>query len=318
MPLSVPPLILGSQPFLGESYQGEEKNRVYRDRFSDESFTARLLREAYRLGLDTVSVMTMSSNPLFHKLLRVLKNLREEGLEFKVAPCVSIPLKIDETPVDDYRRWLTYYEYEAKLLGEKAVLSIYLQDPILLTRPGWKERFSELLMYGKPYTKTDFQRLKVDFRTIVENVQFYEDLGRPFVNIGSESDFLAIAERLDLLGEIADVLRTIGYRCVVVSSHHAGSIIPLIEDSQLMVDGYATPINPLGALMLPSMEYALNAVKKVRDKVVAIKPMAGGRVGPSEAFKFLADNGVKYSMVGVASTEELKAAVEASKYILRL
>lgn len=318
LPLRIPRLILGSQPFLGESYQGEEKNRIYRDRFSDESFTARLLREAYRLGLDTVSVMAMPGNPLFHKLLKVLKSLREESLEFKAAPCVSIPLKVDETPVDDYRRWLTYYVYESKLVGEEAVRSKYLQDPILLTRPGWRKRFSELLKHGRPYTKADFERVRVDFKAVVDRIRLYEGLGRLFANIGSESDFLAVAGRFDLLGEVVDRLRAAGYESVLISSHHAGFTIPLLEDSRLRVDGYATPLNPLGALMLPSMESALSAIRMVRDRVVAIKPMAGGRVDPFRAFKFLAGEGVRHCMVGVASIDELKTDVEASKYIFKL
>ncbi|RJS75000.1 hypothetical protein CW710_00400 [Candidatus Bathyarchaeota archaeon] len=318
MPLRIPRLILGSQPFLGESYQGEEKNRIYRDRFSDESFTTRLLIEAYRLGLDTVSVMAMPDNHLFQKLLKVLKRLREEGLEFKAAPCISIPLRIDETPVEDYRRWLTYYVYESKLVGEEAVKGKYFQDPILLTRPGWRERFSKVLKYYKPYTETDFKRLRIDFKAVSDRIRLYEDLGKPFANIGSESDFLAVAGRFDLLGEMIDRLRAAGYKSVLISSHHAGSTIPLVEDSRLKPDGYATPLNPLGALMLPSMESALNAIRMVRDKVVAIKPLAGGRVDPFEAFRFLADEEVKYCMVGVASLEELKADVEASKYIFRL
>lgn len=316
MTFKVPKVVLGSQPMLGESYQGEERNRLYRLRFSNVESTVRLLREARRLGLDTISIMAAPGNSLFWRLLEALRLLSGEGLEFLVAPCVSIPLTLEGKPVDDYRRWLTYYTYEASLVGESRLRRKYLEDPILATRPGWTKKFADLLKTGKPYKRGDFQKLGIDFERLEERIAVFEGFRLGFANLGSESDFLAISNRVDLLGEAVDRLRGMGFENVLLSLHHAGSAMPILRDGGLRVDGYVTPVNPMGALMLPSMELALKTIGKMLDRVVAIKPLAGGRVAPEEAFRFLARIGVGSCMIGVASVDELRSDLNAIRRFL--
>jgi precorrin-4 methylase len=66
--------------------------------FSSINYTVKLLRAAYEDGLDTISVMSMSDSELFKKLLEALKLLKEQGIVFQVAPCISIPLKLGRLP----------------------------------------------------------------------------------------------------------------------------------------------------------------------------------------------------------------------------
>ncbi|MBS7610886.1 hypothetical protein KEJ27_01535 [Candidatus Bathyarchaeota archaeon] len=311
MKLEIPRIILGAQPFLGESYQGEEKNSVYRIRFSNVYYTVELLRKAYESGLNTVSVMSMPGNELFKKLLEALRLLKKEDTVFQVAPCISIPLKLEDYPVDDYRRWLTYFDYECRYFDPKELEKKYLKDPILLTRPNWRRLFLQMMEGGKPYNQEDFEKIQVDFKLLENRVSAFEEFEKPFINLGSECDFLAMTGRLDILNRLIEWLKSKGFSRVLISSHHAGSTIPIIENSGLKIDGYVTPVNPIGALMLPTAEEALKAIRLVADRVVAIKPLAGGRVNPYEAFNFLTNNNIKHFMLGVASLEELKADLEA-------
>ncbi len=317
MKLEIPRIILGAQPFLGESYQGEEKNTVYRIRFSNVHYTVELLRKAYESGLNTISVMSMPGNELFKKLLEALRFLKREGTVFQVAPCVSVPLKLDDRPIDDYRRWLTYFNYECKYVDPKELEKKYLNDPILLTRSNWRRLFLQMMKEGKPYRQEEFTKIQVDFKLLENRVFAFEEFETPFINLGSECDFLAMTDRLDILSELIEWLKTKGFNRVLISSHHAGSTIPIIENLGLKVDGYATPVNPMGALMLPTAEEALKAIRLVADRVVAIKPLAGGRVNPYEAFNFLNSNSIKHFMLGVASHEELKADLEAVRQVFQ-
>jgi len=315
--LEVPRIILGAQPLLGESYQGEEKNKMYRARFSSISYTVKLLQAAYEDGLDTISIMSMLNSELFKKLLEALKLLKEQGIVFQVTPCVSIPLKLNGSPIDDYRRWLTYFHYERRLFNSKELEKKYLNDPILLTRPNWRERFLQMMEGGEPYKQKDFKEVQVDFELLEKRVYVFKGFEGPFINLGSECDFLVMAARLDILTMLIEWLKSRGFNRILISSHHAGSTIPIIESSGLKVDGYATPVNPIGALMLPTTEDALKAIKPVADKTIAIKPLAGGRVNPYEAFNFLTHNNIRHCMLGVASIEELKADLEAAKLMIQ-
>lgn len=317
MKFEIPRIILGAQPLLGESYQGEEKNSVYRTRFSNVYYTVELLRKAYENGLNTISIMSMLDDELFKKLLEALRLLKEEGVVFQVAPCVSIPLKLENYPVDDYRRWLTYFDYECRYFDPKELEEKYLNDPILLTRPNWRKLLLQMIEGGKPYIGEDFEKIQVNFKLLENRVSIFEEFEKPFINLGSECDFLAMAGRLDILSRLIEWLKSKGFNRVLVSSHHAGSTIPIIENSGLKIDGYATPVNPIGALMLPAAEEALKAIRLVADRVIAIKPLAGGRVNPYEAFNFLTSNNIKHFMLGVASLEELKADLEAAEQVFR-
>lgn len=160
--------------------------------------------------------------------------------------------------------------------------------------------------------------MKVDVSRVEEDVASLRELNILCVEPGSESDFLAMAGRTDMLGEFADHLRALSRRPVLVGTHHAGSTIPLLEEAGVRYAGYVTPVNPRGALMLPSQSRAIEAFQAVRDRVVAIKPLAGGRVSPSDAFAdVFSEIGVAASMVGVASLEELNEAVHGARRALR-
>ena len=67
-------LILGNLPFLGESYQGPEKNQAYVQRFSNIEVTTKLLKKAieqYRLTAFSVMPPAMSQlSKLFYQGLR--------------------------------------------------------------------------------------------------------------------------------------------------------------------------------------------------------------------------------------------------------
>ncbi|MEM2849753.1 MAG: hypothetical protein QXI36_05730, partial [Candidatus Bathyarchaeia archaeon] len=63
---------------------------------------------------------------------------------------------------------------------------------------------------------------------------------------------------------------------------------------------------------------AMKAIRPVAEKIIAIKPLAGGRVNPYVAFTFLAHNKIKRSMLGIASVEELKVDLEAARRMFQV
>ena len=317
--IPVPRVIIGCLPFLGESYQGEAKNRLYVERFSNVDYTVKVLVKAVEdYGATAVSAVPSMEGRLASLLLEAIKRTeRITDVELALTFCLRIPLRMEGERIDDYRRWASYLNYEAKLAGEN-VLERYLNDPILLCRKGWKKRFRYTVDHLGGYDRDELDKLEIDFDRVKDCLDCFRDFKVIFVEPGSESDFLAISGRLDLLEDLVSLLRNEGFETIVLGVHHAGSTIPILEDSEIEVDGYLTPVNKLGALMLPNRELALKAIKGSSKPVIAIKTMAGGRIPPAEALDFVFNEvGVDACMIGVGSLEELEEDFSIAKRILK-
>lgn len=313
--VDIPRLILGHLPFMGESYQGEERNRIYVQRFSNITNTINVIVRAIECGITTMAI-TSSKSPL-SQLLReaVLEAIKRTGTNLSLLPCFSIPLTIDGRRVDDYRRWLTYYEYEQRIV--KSLIQKYVEDPILQCRPHWETKFPAALQHSSSYKDDEIARLQIDYSKM-KPITAFKDFRVVFAEVGSESDFLTMTGRLDLLSEFIQFLRSELQCPVLLGVHHAGITIPLLEDEDIGVSGYVTPVNVLGALMLPSQSRALQALSLTCKPIIAIKPLAGGRLTPEDAFKYVFSRaGVGASMIGVASETEVEENISAAmKYLV--
>ncbi|MFQ6056896.1 MAG: hypothetical protein ACE5J3_13055 [Methanosarcinales archaeon] len=105
------------------------------------------------------------------------------------------------------------------------------------------------------------------------------------------------------LNEWIDKIREIG-AIPAASTHKPGETIPKLE--VLDIEAYLTPLNPIGFGMAPNFESALKAIKKTKKQVIAIKPLAAGKLFPEESlFEFI----YKYAdsiAVGITSEEEME------------
>jgi len=315
----VPRLILGHLPFVGESYQGPEKNKEYVTRFSDIRNSTKILRlSVERYGLTVAAAGIMGSSEglggLFLKAIKEVERITET--EIALIPCVQIPLSIKRKPVDTYRRWMTYYEIEKRTTDELA--RRYLEDPILECRVGWSIQFKEALQKCKSYGCDEIRDLRINMAEIDGDISILSDFKVLFLELGSEIDFLTMTGRIDLLGSLVDYIRDhFGHR-VLLGTHHAGTTIPILEGSSVKFDGYVTPVNKLGIMMFPTMNGALEAMRGSRRSIIAIKPLAGGRIGPREALEYVyRDLGMDFCMIGVGSESEAVEDFTIASEILR-
>ena len=91
--------------------------------------------------------------------------------------------------------------------------------------------------------------------------------------------------------EVTKAIRDLG--CVPgMSSHNGGETIPLAEKYDIAVVN--TPINKLAWRMCPCVEEVLGAVRASTKKIIAMKPLAMGRIAPPEAMDYI------FSVPGVA------------------
>lgn len=312
---SVPKLILGHLPFVGESYQGQDKNNQYSTRFSHVENTIKILKKAIEdYGVTVVAAAPATEGRLHTLLLEAIREVSEAtSTDVALVPCFRIPLKIDDKPIDDYRRWMTYYKIEGKSYGER-LLEKYTQDPILQCREGWENKFTAALRTLQPYSQQETSKLKIDYNKLKKETRSLEGFKILLTEPGSEGDFLAMINRLDLLDDFAATLRD-SLKCpTVLATHHAGMTIPILEANNLKFDGYVTPVNMLGAMMLPTQEVAAKAIRDAKKPLIAIKPLAGGRIKPRDAFKYVFKKmKVDACMVGVSSEEEADEDLKEAK-----
>ncbi|GFO97525.1 hypothetical protein ig2599ANME_1729 [groundwater metagenome] len=87
------------------------------------------------------------------------------------------------------------------------------------------------------------------------------------------------------------------------STHSPGTTIPLLDD--LGFEAYLAPVNPIGYGMEPDVKSTLMAVEQTNKPVIAIKPLAAGKLSPGRSvFQYI----YKYAdsiAVGIISEEEM-------------
>jgi len=305
-----PILMLGSLPFLCISYKSFEHDNIYRRRFSEEKNIVEIISKAVEHGIDILGIMPDVGNPLFANLLSAIKRVENiYGLEIGLGVCVPLPIEIDGQ-VDTFRRWLTYYYSEKRLVDSEKLLEKYLNDPILQWRKNWHKDFAEAFKHMKPYTEENFKRISINLQRVEDLLKIFDGHKLAFIEPGSELDFLVVSKRLDVLSILLDFLKSRFKVPIILGSHHAGVTIPVLEKYQLNFEGFMTPINILGVMMFPSKELALRAIEKAVKPIIAIKVLAGGRLEPLKAVEF-ALRYSKFLMVGVASTKELNTLIKA-------
>ncbi len=303
--VSVPRAILGHLPFVGESYQGSAKNHECVERFSKVENTVSILSRAVQnYGITVLSAVPATEGELARLYLEAVhETVLETGIDIALIPCFRIMLTVEGKPLNDYRRWLTYYGIEKRIVGQ-VILEKYLNDPILQCREGWKERFLTALKHYAPY-KTEIEKISIKRDEMRRAIESLKD-SVAFAELGSETDFLVMIDRMDLLGELIDWLQgSFGYR-VILASHHAGLTIPTLEKAGIKFHGYVTPINKRGVMMFPTQELAVEGIRNARKPIIAIKTLAGGRLQPQPALEYVyGDLNADTCMIGVSSKEEL-------------
>ena len=88
-----------------------------------------------------------------------------------------------------------------------------------------------------------------------------------------------------------------------MSSHNGGETIPVAEQFDVAVIN--TPINKIGWRMCPCVEEVFGAVRGSSKQIIAMKPLAMGRITPEEGLSFVAHvEGVTGICVGIATPAE--------------
>ena len=118
----------------------------------------------------------------------------------------------------------------------------------------------------------------------------------------------ALDERI---GHWARKIREMG-ASPAAATHIPGETIPEIDNIGYDFDFYLAPLNPVGYAMLPDFESTLRALENTEKGIIAIKPLAAGKLAPKkEVFDFIFMHADAVS-VGITSEEEMKETYSAA------
>ncbi len=104
---------------------------------------------------------------------------------------------------------------------------------------------------------------------------------------GQWSDALFVKAERTMQQEFADTLKKIRDAGFVpaYSTHNAGEVIPAAEAFDAAAVN--TPVNKLTWRMCPCEENVLTAIRNTKKKVLAMKPLAMGRMAPQEGMEYV-------------------------------
>ena len=121
---------------------------------------------------------------------------------------------------------------------------------------------------------------------------------------------IADRRKLDTIERNVKVLEDHGI-VAGLATHQPGLTLKWVERENVPVEVVLAPLNKIGYAMDPDFNGSLEAIKSCSRVVIAIKPLAAGKIKPLEAFEFVYKY-VDSAAVGVVSEEEMRETYEAA------
>jgi hypothetical protein len=298
---NLPKVILGYDPF--QVYTAlysrpHEKKAIYKQLFSDVSGIVDVIFAAMGEGVDTLGFKRYSN------LVKAVDHLRKQGTDPKLIPMIyQIPLKIGDTTVSANR-------IQATILKHRNYIK---QEPAYQEYVSSEEYRKEEA--ATPLRNEEIRNLKIEEDELSDLLKWFSSK-RCLKLVTTCVEFYALTRRLDLLEEIVKICEKLGFK--VCAGSHMSNVFDILERENLRFPAYYAPLNKMGFFMLPSREAMLQSLSRIKAPLIAIKPLAGGRIPPWDAFDYifgLRDDVV--CMVGLSSAKEVKETISAAEESLR-
>jgi len=163
----------------------------------------------------------------------------------------------------------------------------------------------EALMKAEEIAGDFFVVVTIPRGDFASNLDLVSPLEPEFVSVHAQF----CDENNSRLNEWIDMIMDIGAK-PAASTHSPGSTIPLLDE--LGFEAYLAPVNTLGYGMEPDIESTLKALKQTKKAVIAIKPLAAGKISPEKSvFEYI----YRYAdsiAVGITSEKEMEETYSAA------
>ena len=172
----------------------------------------------------------------------------------------------------------------------------------------------DLLVFGydhnaEPLSDEEIATIYLDHGRLRNRLAIFGDCQYIFIG-GSDADWLVSLGRVDILGEIARVVREAGFIPIILCQY-ATTVLPAVEAARIDVAGYAVPLNREWSWF--SRDECVEIVKNIHKPVIAFMPLASGnlRKDVRGALDWLySEIGVESILYGTATPEH---AIETTR-----
>jgi len=292
----LPQIILGCDPFECYTYfypSPERKSSAYSKRFLNAGTMLEIASAALDGGINALNFSRHEN------LVKLVEEIKKRGLEMKLVPLVfQIPLKVRDEPIPVTRIEATFFRHidwkKNQLYKEFVKTSMY------------REVTSAL-----PLSKEEIDKLDIDGGRLERALRWFDSKGCVKLAMTCVEIF-ALTQRFDLIEVFLQIFDKLGYN--VCAGSHIADVFEILEKEKIRFKAYYAPLNKIGFLMAPTQEQMLRHLVKMKEPLIAIKPLAGGRIKPREAFNYifnLRENVV--CMVGLSSIQEVEEALRSLK-----
>ena len=315
--VALPRLIMGIHPYDGCSYVDRARDAENYRGFNRVGKVAEVLRYAVEdAGVTVAQVDHMSPALNRLHLQAIWETEQETGIQIGLVAYILIPVTLrGEAVAYSDRAHATFYAHDQRVGGEAFERHIR-QDDIVRYLLGGSLETLVTPQRVPPLTSDEATLLEIDYSCLDRYLGFFEGCDILIADAGAEIDLLAMTGRFDLIRGCLAYLRK-RFDTVIVSVHHAGVTLPLLEAEGIVVDGYLTTVNQPGTFMFPTSALALEAIRQATKPVIAIKPMAGGRYLGAKAFRYVYDEvGIAACMFGMGTLEQVRESIRAAKEVL--
>jgi len=155
-------------------------------------------------------------------------------------------------------------------------------------RDGFTERYKKALFGAADKTGVLPPTMMIIGRGFEDHIQTYRELNCQVMLVhGQITDALYVKAQATMQPEFAGILKRIRDEGFVpaMSTHNAGETVPAAESFDAAAVN--TPINKIMWRMCPCEEMVLGAIRNTEKKVIAMKPLAMGRIAPQEAMAYV-------------------------------
>ena len=156
-------------------------------------------------------------------------------------------------------------------------------------------------------------------RGFEEHLETYRELNCQVMLVhGQLTDALYIKAQNSMQPEFAEILQRIRGEGFVpaMSTHNGGETIPAADSFDAVAVN--TPINKIMWRMCPCEEMVLKAIRSTGKKVIAMKPLAMGRIAPQEGMDYICRlPDVDGIVVGIGHEYEAEETFGAARDVLR-
>ncbi len=313
----LPRLIMGIHPYDGCSYVDRDRDTENLRAFDRAGKVADVLRYAVEnAGVTVAQVDHMIPDLNRLHLQAIWETERLTDTQIGLVAYILIPITLDGIEITySERAHATLYAHDERVGGE-AFREQIRRDEIVRYILGGSFEGLVTPETVPPFTPEEAARFEIDYAKLEQHLGFFAGCDVFVADPGAEIDLLAMCGRFDLIRDYLHFLQG-RFDTVITSVHHAGVTIPLLEAERIPFDAYLTPVNRLGAMMFPTPEIALDAIRQASVPVIAIKPMAGGRYLGQQAFRFVFEEvGVAAAMFGMGTVAQVAETTKAAKEVL--